>query len=36
MKKGYSLLILMVVVAAMLLVFAYAADDEITIGVFEP
>lgn len=36
MKKVISLLILMVVVAAMFTGFAYAADDEITIGVFEP
>jgi branched-chain amino acid transport system substrate-binding protein len=36
MKKVVSLFILMVIVAAMLTGFAYAADDEITIGVFEP
>ncbi len=36
MKKIISLFMLMVVLAAMLTGFAYAADDEITIGVFEP
>ena len=36
MKKFASLFVLVVVFAAMLTGFAYAADDEITIGVFEP